>query len=156
MPTRAGDKRAAVRDVAPQSAEELETRLSETLPAAFDQAQSSIASHQKNWVALHKLHLHASLLADSTEDAPRKGKNAKKHALAGLDIFHTAFTNLLNHVLQVKKGSGGGVGERLVKFVAGYIKYINEKGARFDLCFAIVTSYSRRGGNCRGGRHLCV
>lgn len=93
--------------------------LTETIPKIFDQAQVSTANHQKNFVALHKLQTEAAL---QTEIAP-KGKGVK---LIGERAFGDVFLNMVTRILPVKKGATQV--DRMVKFVGGYTKFMNEKG----------------------------
>ena len=89
-----------------------------TLPKIFDQAQSSIANHQKNCVALYKLHLTASEL----RRLPSSGNGEK---LVGERIFEETICDMMSRVLLVKKGQA--VADRIAKFVAAYIKVLVEK-----------------------------
>lgn len=89
-----------------------------TLPKIFDQAQSSIANHQKNCVALYKLHLKASEIRQS----PSSGNGEK---LVGERIFEEAICDMMSRVLLVKKGQA--VADRIAKFLAAYIKVLVEK-----------------------------
>lgn len=90
------------------------------IPKILDQAQLSTANHQKNYVALYKLHFEAACLTESTGD----GKILK---LTGERAFEDVFTHMVARVLPVKKGVSPV--DRVVKFVAGYTKFVNEKGA---------------------------
>ena len=93
---------------------------STAIPKAFEQAQSSSANHQKNFIALHKIHIDA---ASKTESIP--GRHATK--LVGERAFEDCFIDMVNRVLVLKKGTT--VADRIVKFVAGYIKFLNAKCA---------------------------
>lgn len=93
--------------------------LPESLPRIFEQAQISTANHQKNFVALNKLH-HAA--ASVTEPM----QNGIEITLTGERRFEELFISMLLRVLPLKKGAT--VVDRIVKFVAGYVKFINEKG----------------------------
>ncbi|KAJ7671638.1 nuclear condensing complex subunit [Mycena polygramma] len=84
--------------------------LPTAVPRIFDQVQTSTANHQKNFVALHKLHLEAA-----------------KRELPGEREFETLFFSLLARVLPVKKGTT--TADRVVKFVGGYTKFVNERAA---------------------------
>ncbi|KAJ7284629.1 nuclear condensing complex subunit [Mycena rebaudengoi] len=90
--------------------------LATALARVFDQAQTSTANHQKNFVALHKLHLGAAKKKEPV-------KNGFK--LTGEREFEAMFTDMLTRVLQVKKGAT--TADRIVKFVGGYIKFVNLK-----------------------------
>ena len=92
----------------------------DTLPPAvakvFDQAQSSTANHQKNFVVLYKLHVEAATFKESIESGVR---------LTGERVFGDRFIEMINHVLTIKKGIT--VADRIVKLVGGYIKFIHAK-----------------------------
>lgn len=94
--------------------------LHETLSAILDQAQSSVANHRKNCVALYKLHVAAGAI-------PQPGKKGSAPRYTGEQAFGDVFMVLIGRVLMVKKGLV--VGDRIVKFVGAYAKFINEKGA---------------------------
>jgi condensin complex subunit 3 len=94
--------------------------LASAIPKAFEQAQNSSANHQKNFIALHKIHLEAATKTETIHD----GDGIK---LVGERAFEDCFINMVNRVVVVKKGIG--VADRSVKFVAGYIKFLNAKGA---------------------------
>ncbi|KAJ6631026.1 nuclear condensing complex subunit [Mycena sp. CBHHK59/15] len=92
--------------------------LQTAVPRIFDQTQNSTANHQKNFVALYKLHLEA---AQRTEKVPDGFK------LTGEREFEAFFMDMLSRVLPVKKGATAA--DRIVKFVGGYIKFVNERAA---------------------------
>ncbi|KAI0040302.1 ARM repeat-containing protein [Auriscalpium vulgare] len=94
----------------------LET-LSTAIPKAFEQAQSSIANHQKNYVALHKIHVEAAEHTEKVQD----GEGLK---LIGERKFKECFLDMIDRVLVVKKGTI--VADRIVKFVGGYVKFLNK------------------------------
>ncbi|KAI0266182.1 nuclear condensing complex subunit [Gloeopeniophorella convolvens] len=95
----------------------LET-VASAIPKAFEQAQNTTANHQKNFIALHKIHVEA---AAKTEEV-RGGQGTK---LVGERAFEDCFVDMINRVLTIKKGTS--VADRSVKFVGGYIKYLNAK-----------------------------
>ncbi len=97
----------------------LET-ITSAIPKAFDQAQNSSANHQKNFVSLYKHHIEAAAKTETV-----RGGDALK--LVGERAFEDCFIDMINRVLVVKKGIG--VADRAVKFVAGYIRFLNAKGA---------------------------
>lgn len=99
--------------------------ISTTLPKIFDQAQSTTANHQKNRVALHKLHKDAAAQTVSVQN----GKGVK---LVGERAFEDAFIDMVNHVLHVKRGVA--LADRVVKFIGGYVRFMNEKGAPWLSC----------------------
>lgn len=93
--------------------------LASAIPKTFEQAQNTSANHQKNFIALHKIHLDAA----AKTEIIREGDGIK---LVGERAFEDCFIDMVNRVLVVKKGVG--VADRTVKFVAGYIKFLNAKG----------------------------
>lgn len=95
-------------------------QLPTILPKAFDQAQNSTANHLKNFAILHTLHADA---ATHTEEL-NGGESLK---LVGERAFEDAYVDCVSRVLGVKKGVGQA--DRIVRFVGGFTKYINEKGA---------------------------
>jgi condensin complex subunit 3 len=94
-------------------------KLPESIAAIFDQAQSTLANHRKNCVALYKLHQQATAVTQ-----PSKKDNAVK--LVGERAFGDAFIDMVNRVLIVKKGPA--TADRVVRFVGSYVKFMNEKG----------------------------
>jgi condensin complex subunit 3 len=95
------------------------------LPKVFEQAQNTTANHQKNRVAIYKLHKEAA----SHIQPVQNGKSVK---LVGERAFEDAFINMVNHVLHVKKGVS--LADRVVSFIGGYVRFMNEKGARQLSC----------------------
>jgi len=102
----------------PVPATSLRDTVETTLPKIFDQAQSSIANHQKNCVALYKLHLTASELRQSSSSG-----NGEK--LVGERFFEETICDMMSRVMLVKKGQG--VADRIAKFLGAYIKVLVEK-----------------------------
>ncbi|KAH9991933.1 nuclear condensing complex subunit [Russula vinacea] len=94
--------------------------LASAIPKAFEQAQTSSANHQKNFISLHKIHIDAAAKTETI----RGGEGIK---LVGERAFEDCFIDMVNRVLVVKKGIS--VADRIVKFVAGYIKFLNAKKA---------------------------
>ncbi|KAI0363430.1 ARM repeat-containing protein [Pilatotrama ljubarskyi] len=92
--------------------------LNDALPQIFDQAQSTAASHQKNFVALYKLHSHAAAITQPVD-------NGKSLKLTGERAFEDLFHDMIIRVLPLKKGTT--VADRIVKFTAGYTKFITDK-----------------------------
>jgi condensin complex subunit 3 len=103
----------AVKD--PATLAELPSNISKV----FEQAQASTANHQKNFVALHKLHSEAAQFTQSVNN----GQGVK---LTGERAFEDVFINMVARILVVKKGATQA--DRIVKFVGGYTKFTNEKG----------------------------
>jgi len=97
-----------------------ESTLEQSIPRIFNQVQESAANHKKNYVALHKIQAES---AEITEEL-QKGKLVK---LTGERIFQDKFVYMFCRALPLKKGIDSA--DRTVKFVAGYVKFINEKGA---------------------------
>ena len=94
--------------------------LSTIIPKIFDQVQNTTANHQKNYVALNKLHLEAAKKVEAVQ-------NGMSHKLVGERAFEDTFMTMLSRTLPVKKGAP--VADRIIRFVGGYVKHINEKGA---------------------------
>jgi condensin complex subunit 3 len=114
--------------------------LASAIPKAFEQAQNSSANHQKNFIALHKIHLDAAAKTETIHE----GDGIK---LVGERAFEDCFIDMVNRVLVVKKGIG--VADRAVKFVAGYIKFLNAKGVLMGHWMCLMShplfSCARRG-----------
>ncbi|KAJ7485781.1 nuclear condensing complex subunit [Mycena latifolia] len=91
--------------------------LQASLAAIFDQAQTSLANHRKNCVALYKIHVKAS--AVPTE------KSKKKAPAADQTTFIAVFLDMLSRVVIVKKGPA--TVDRIIKFAAQYVRFVNEK-----------------------------
>ncbi|KAG1861260.1 nuclear condensing complex subunit [Suillus subluteus] len=96
----------------------VEETLTASVPKIFDQVQNSTANHQKNIVALYKLHLDAASFTEPVHD----GRSIK---LTGERMFEEKFKDILCRAAAVKKGTSQG--DRIVKFVGAYTKYINER-----------------------------
>ncbi|KAJ2914546.1 hypothetical protein MD484_g5881, partial [Candolleomyces efflorescens] len=99
---------------------DLET-VHEAIATIFDQVQTSLANHKKNCVALYKLHLRAAEVAKPTQ----KKNGATTTKFVGERAFADAFLDMLNRVLEMKKGPAAA--DRIVKFVGSYVQYLNEK-----------------------------
>lgn len=83
----------------------------------FDQVQTSSANHQKNCVALHKLHMAARQIT-----MVKGGENLGK----GLYTFDTEYTKTIQRAMSVKKGQG--VADRTLKFAGAYMGHVMRKG----------------------------
>ena len=94
--------------------------LPEKVATIFDQAQTSMASHRKNCVALYKLHVQAGGVTEVV-------KNGKATKLVGERAFGDAFIDMITRVLVIKKGPAAA--DRVVRFIGTYVKFTNEKGA---------------------------
>ncbi len=99
------------------SASYLTDTLPISLPPIFDQAQHTTANHRKNIVALRKIQKACSTITERT---------SKGTKLVGEKAFNTAFIDMVNRVLPVKKGVA--VADRIVKFFAHYVVYTTEQG----------------------------
>ncbi|KAL4072446.1 nuclear condensing complex subunit [Scleroderma yunnanense] len=95
--------------------------LSASIPRIFDQAQNTTANHQKNVVALYKIHIDAATFTESVH-------NGRSIKLTGERLFEDAFIDMLCRVLVIKKGISQA--ERIVKFVGAYTKYMNEQASK--------------------------
>lgn len=121
--------------------------LATNIPKIFDQVQTTTANHQKNYVALYKLHLEAAKHTESIQ-------NGASIKLVGERAFENTFISMLSRAMPVKKGAT--VADRIIKFVGGYTKFINEKGAYHralqELIIQWITPNStRRAAQERGG-----
>ncbi len=96
--------------------------IPESVPKIFEQAQVSAANHQKNYVALNKIHKDASSITKVTDD----GEGLQ---LIGEKAFEDIFINMLLRVLPIKKGAN--VVDRVIRFVSGYVKFISDKSECF-------------------------
>ncbi|KAJ7746625.1 nuclear condensing complex subunit [Mycena metata] len=96
--------------------------LHTAIPRIFDQVQTTTANHQKNFVALHKLHLEAAKKKELIVT-----KDGEEPKYIGEREFQTVFHTVLARVLPIKKGATAA--DRVVKFVGGYTKFINERAA---------------------------
>jgi condensin complex subunit 3 len=101
--------------------------LEQYIPRIFNQVQDSAANHKKNHVALHKIQAE---LAEHTEEL----QNGKLVRLTGERMFQDKFIYMFCKALPLKKGIVSA--DRTVKFVAEYVKFINEKGAVYHRIFS--------------------
>lgn len=106
------------RKAKPTAALDINT-LPELFAPIFHQAQFSSANHRKNVVALHKIHVQAAEVTKPVEDGPGI-------QLIGEGAFNKTFVSMLNHILPMKKGVTQA--DKLVKFVAAFLRYTSEKG----------------------------
>ena len=88
----------------------------------------STANHQKNFVALNKLHSAAASVTAPVQ-------NGIDEKLTGEKAFEDLFIDMVVRVLPLKKGAT--VVDRIVKFVAGYVKFISEKGVSDIIVFYV-------------------
>lgn len=101
--------------------EEKRAQLCVSIRRIFEQSGDTAASHKKNYVVLYKIHLD---FAEHTEYV-KKGKH--EHVkLIGEKQFEDTFKETFIKVFPLKKGEP--TGDRIIKFVGGYVRYINEQG----------------------------
>jgi condensin complex subunit 3 len=86
--------------------------LHDLISSRFDETQNSLSNHKKNCVALYKIHAQASKLT-------------KTNSRVGEEAFEAVFIDMLARTLAVKQGP---CPDRVVKFVASYVKFVNDKG----------------------------
>ncbi|KAG6819105.1 hypothetical protein H0H93_015408 [Arthromyces matolae] len=86
----------------------------------LEQVQATTANHQKNVVALYKIHEEAA----EYKELKRDGMTFK---LIGEKLFEEVMIDMIMRVLPVKKGVPQA--DRIVKFYGEYIKSINMKAA---------------------------
>lgn len=111
-------KRAAEDDAA---ADDLKL---DQLPTLFSASQHSIATHRKNINTLHAIFLRCASVTALSSD----GKSIR---LTGEKSFGEAFRNAVVYPLGVKKGVEQG--DRVIKFIAGFVGFAVEHGA-FSRC----------------------
>ena len=99
-------------------------RLKGTLDAIFSQVQDNVQNHQKNQVALYKLHFEAQGTAKLCEGT--------KKPQTGEDFFRDVFIERLSYILDYPRKPLYNKVDRLVQFIGSYVKYMNEKGAWLD------------------------
>ena len=104
-----------------QDAISVRQNVSNHVPRIIDQAQISIANHQKNLVALYKIQAEAAKCVEYV----KKGKGFRP---IGERIFEEFLLQMLIRALPMKKGTVQA--DRVVKFLGAFIKFINEKGTR--------------------------
>lgn len=108
--------------MAPSKPDHVLDELYESVANIFEQAQASLANHKKNSVALFKIHAKA---AEVTQ--PSKNGNGVK--LVGEKAFQDVIVEMVSRVLVVKKGPANA--DRIVKYVGGFVRFMNEKGECF-------------------------
>jgi len=106
--------------MAPSKSDQVPEDLHEAIGAIFEQTQLSLANHKKNCVALFKIHTKVAAITQ-----PTKSKNGSSIRLVGEKAFQDVFIDMVNRVLIVKKGPVGA--DRIVKYVGGFVKFMNEK-----------------------------
>ncbi|KAI0073119.1 hypothetical protein K474DRAFT_1603932 [Panus rudis PR-1116 ss-1] len=94
--------------------------LQENVASIFDQAQTSVANHRKNCVALHKLYIRS--VSSTTKHAVDENGN-----FAGERLFGDIFVDMVNRILVIKKGSSPA--DRVVRFIGSFVRYLTEKGS---------------------------
>ncbi|KAF9269428.1 hypothetical protein L218DRAFT_1029797 [Marasmius fiardii PR-910] len=102
MPGRVVDRSSALQEI------------STGIHKIFDQAQGNTHTHQKNIIALHKVHTQAVDLS-----------GPHVHDQVGEKAFIDEFRFMLCKVMEVKKGITPA--DRIVSFVGGYITHLNDK-----------------------------
>jgi condensin complex subunit 3 len=106
-----------------RSPEDLTDSLAESLPPIFNQAQLSLANHRKNVAVLHASFIESSKLTAASEDG--------RTVLAGERAFVETLKGMVNRVLDVKKGVVQA--DRVLRFVASFVSFAVDKGARLSL-----------------------
>ncbi|KAL1732694.1 armadillo-type protein [Schizophyllum commune] len=94
-------------------------RLKSTLDAILSQVQDHIQNHQKNQVALYKLHFEAQGIARLCEGT--------KKPQTGEEFFRDVFIERLSYILDYPRKPLYNKVDRLVQFIGSYVKYMNEK-----------------------------
>ncbi|KAF7316513.1 hypothetical protein MIND_00170500 [Mycena indigotica] len=86
-----------------------------SVASIFEQAQTSIANHRKNCVALYKIHTGAA----------NQGTSKKRSAHGDQSAFVATFLDMVGRVIIIKKGPP--TVERVIKFISHYVRFVNEK-----------------------------
>ncbi|KAL1671838.1 armadillo-type protein [Schizophyllum commune] len=94
-------------------------RLKGTLDAILSQVQDHIQNHQKNQVALYKLHFEAQGISRLCEGT--------KKSQTGEEFFRDVFIERLSYILDYPRKPQYNKVDRLVQFIGSYVKYMNEK-----------------------------
>ncbi|KAL1747325.1 nuclear condensing complex subunit [Schizophyllum fasciatum] len=94
-------------------------RLKGTLDAILSQVQDNIQNHQKNQVALYKLHFQAQSIPEVLEAGPR--------GVSGERLFRDVFDMRLSAILDIPRKPQFNKVDRVVQFIGSYVKYMNEK-----------------------------
>ncbi|KAJ7669544.1 nuclear condensing complex subunit [Mycena polygramma] len=102
-----------------------EESLLASVAAIFDQAQTSLANHRKNCVALYKIHVKTSAM-------DKRGAGGDQSA------FIATFLDMVSRVVAVKKGPA--TVDRIIKFVAQYVRFVNEKDDEDTIASVFVSS----------------
>ncbi|KAJ7650656.1 nuclear condensing complex subunit [Roridomyces roridus] len=95
-------------------------QLSTAVAQIFDQVQLTTANHQKNLIALYKLHLDA---AKRTEKDPKRTEDK----LVGEAEFQQVFQEMVLRIIGVKKGVA--TADRVAKFIGAYVPFVNQRAA---------------------------
>ncbi|ESK90249.1 condensin subunit cnd3 [Moniliophthora roreri MCA 2997] len=103
----------------PSPLEELPSKVANI----FEQVQGPAHNHKKNFVALYKLHEDATQITQPCRTP--QGEEAVKPI--GEKTFLDTFFVQLGKVLSLKKGTYPA--DQVVKFISGYVKYLNDKVA---------------------------
>lgn len=86
----------------------------------FEEAQTSLANHKKNCVALFKVHTKAATIT----------ANGAKKKFAGEKAFQEVFMDMLGRVLVVKKGPANA--DRIIKYAGAFVRFLNEKSECYN------------------------
>ncbi|GAA6000576.1 hypothetical protein JCM10207_004558 [Rhodosporidiobolus poonsookiae] len=101
----------------PDSLDSLSSNIDTQLPALFNAAQGTTASHRKHINTLHALFRRAAAVNTPSAD----GKFVR---LSGEKAFGERFREMVVHPLGVKKGVEQG--DRVIKFIAGFVGFAVE------------------------------
>ncbi|KIM46792.1 hypothetical protein M413DRAFT_23143 [Hebeloma cylindrosporum] len=107
--------------MAPSKPDRVLDELYESVANIFEQAQASLANHKKNSVALYKILVQAAEVTQPSSSS----KNGSGVKLVGEKAFQDVIVDMLSRVLVVKKGPANA--DRIVKYVGGFVKFMNEK-----------------------------
>ncbi|KAL0579006.1 chromosome condensation complex Condensin, subunit G [Marasmius crinis-equi] len=90
--------------------------LTKDIGRIFDQAQTGVSNHQKNIIALYKLHTKAVNITEPHRNGVK---------MVGEKRFKEAILDMINRILSEKRGVTPA--DKIVKFIGRYFGYLNEK-----------------------------
>lgn len=116
-------------------------QLPEVVGSIFDQVQHSMANHKKNAVGLYKIFLRCSgvVVEQTTVKGKTGGGTTTKVKRVGERAFQDVVLGLVGRVVGVKRGVAGC--DRVVRFVAGFVRFVNEKGVFFVFVVSFFLSF---------------
>ncbi|CAI2182005.1 16196_t:CDS:10 [Funneliformis geosporum] len=99
--------------------------LSLFVPQIFQDVQKTVTNHRKNAAALRKFQLQCSTFNQVTRSSSISSRGSSGSDILGEVEFNKEFARNLNKILPLKKGQA--TAERVVTFIATFIKYCHDK-----------------------------